>query len=113
MIVLQDTGVQPREPKQVASLLQQWFATLDVLDRAKEHLITLILDTRMQVRYVDVVAIGTLDAVLVCPREVFRRAITLGAAQIILAHNHPSQVCEPSDVKRSLDLPVAIHSFAG
>jgi DNA repair protein RadC len=39
---------------------------------------------------------GTLTQTSVYPREVLRRAILLGASAVVLAHNHPSGVAEPS-----------------
>ena len=52
------------------------------------------------------VAHGTLDTILVHPREVFRAAITANAAVIVLAHNHPSGEATPSeaDIKVTRDL---------
>jgi len=49
---------------------------------------------------------GTLDTILVHPREVFRLALTAAAAAIVLAHNHPSGDPSPSeaDVKVTRDL---------
>ncbi|HMJ90339.1 MAG TPA: JAB domain-containing protein, partial [Candidatus Acidoferrum sp.] len=49
---------------------------------------------------------GTLDTILVHPREVFRSAITANAAAIILVHNHPSGDPTPSeaDIKVTRDL---------
>ena len=43
------------------------------------------------------VSTGTLDASLVHPREVFKEAIQASAAQVIIAHNHPSGDPEPSE----------------
>lgn len=44
----------------------------------------------------DDVSIGTLNASLVHPREVFKKAIEANAAKVIVAHNHPSGDTEPS-----------------
>ena len=46
--------------------------------------------------------LGTLDAATVHPREVVRRALELNSAAVILAHNHPSGVAEPSQADRTL-----------
>ena len=54
------------------------------------------IDCRLGVRGVEVVGIGLIDRVLFHPREVFRRAITLGAHKLLVAHNHPSGNCSPS-----------------
>jgi len=55
---------------------------------------------------VEMVSQGTLDTILVHPREVFRSAILGGAAAIIMVHNHPSGDPTPSeaDIKVTRDL---------
>jgi DNA repair protein RadC len=64
--------------------------------RAVEHFGVLLLDTRHRVVRTSVLSIGTLDASIVHPREVFREATRAGAAAIVLFHNHPSGDPEPS-----------------
>jgi len=66
----------------------------------------LLLNTRRRVKAHILVADGTLDTILVHPREVFRAAITAGAAAVVLAHNHPSGEATPSeaDIKVTRDL---------
>jgi DNA repair protein RadC len=66
----------------------------------KEHLRGLYLDNRFRLVHDEVISIGSLDANLVHPREVFRPALDHGAAAVILAHNHPSGSTEPSDADR-------------
>ena len=56
----------------------------------REVFVTIILDVRNQVLGINTVSIGTLNVSLVGPREVFKPAIVMGAASIIIAHNHPS-----------------------
>jgi DNA repair protein RadC len=62
----------------------------------------LFLDTRHQVIAFETLFLGTLDAATVHPREVVRRALELNAGAVILAHNHPSGVAEPSQADRAL-----------
>ena len=71
-----------------------------------ETLAVLILTTRRRVRGFHIVSNGTLDTILVCPREVFRLAIVDNAAAIIIMHNHPSGDPTPSeaDIKITRDL---------
>ena len=57
---------------------------------------TLNLRTKGQVININVVGIGTLNNVLIHPREVYKSAILCNASNIILAHNHPSGNPEPS-----------------
>ena len=57
----------------------------------------LFLDNRHRVICFDELFRGTIDGTSVYPREVVRRALTVNAAAVIAAHNHPSGVAEPSD----------------
>ncbi len=74
--------------------------------RGVETFQVLLLNTRR--RLIDVIKIsdGTLDTLLVHPREVFKPAIAANAAAIILVHNHPSGDASPSeaDVRVTRDL---------
>ncbi|HTI36467.1 MAG TPA: DNA repair protein RadC [Vicinamibacterales bacterium] len=79
------------EPRNVADLLIPQFGSKRV-----EHFGVLLLDTKHRVMRTSVVSIGSLDASVVHPREVFREATTVGAAAIVLFHNHPSGDPAPS-----------------
>jgi DNA repair protein RadC len=63
----------------------------------KEHFVALYLNARNQLIHKETVSIGTLNASLIHPREVFKSAIDCLAASVILAHNHPSGSAEPSE----------------
>lgn len=63
----------------------------------KEHFVVLYLNSRNQLIHKETISIGTLNANLVHPREVFKPAIDHLAASIIVAHNHPSGGVEPSN----------------
>ena len=63
----------------------------------KEHFLILSLDTRNYLVRENIVSVGTLNANLVHPREVFKEAINAGAASVIVTHNHPSGDPEPSE----------------
>lgn len=65
-------------------------------DSCREELHIVCLDTKNQVIDTHQISVGTLDASLVHPREVFRPAIKSAAASIILVHNHPSGDPTPS-----------------
>lgn len=60
----------------------------------------LFLDNRHRVISFEILFRGTIDHTTVYPREVVKRALVLNAAAVILAHNHPSGVPEPSDADR-------------
>jgi len=64
---------------------------------SKEIFIALALTTRNHVIKKEVISVGTLNASLFHPREVFQFAILNNAASIIVAHNHPSGKSDPSD----------------
>lgn len=63
----------------------------------KEHFVALYLNARNQLIYKEAISIGTLNASLIHPREVFKSAIDHLAASILVAHNHPSGSLEPSE----------------
>ena len=71
-----------------------------------ECFVVLFLNTRRRVKGHEFVSTGTLDTLLVHPREVFRAAIGLASAAIIIMHNHPSGDPSPSesDIKVTRDL---------
>lgn len=68
----------------------------DMRTLSKEHLRGLYLNTRYKVVHDEVLSIGTIDANLVHPREVFRPAIEHAVAAVILVHNHPAGDAEAS-----------------
>jgi DNA repair protein RadC len=65
-------------------------------DREREVFACLLLDTKHRVLHFEELFHGTLDAAQVHPREVVRLALAHNAAALIVAHNHPSGVAEPS-----------------
>ena len=62
----------------------------------KEHFIAVLVNTKNRVLTIDTASIGSLNSSIVHPREVFKTAIKLSAASIILCHNHPSGDPTPS-----------------
>ena len=66
----------------------------------KEHFVVLYLNARNQLIHKETVSVGTLTANLVHPREVFEPALKHSAAQVVVAHNHPSGDPEPSEDDR-------------
>ena len=77
-------------------------AAAAIRSAGKEHFLALYLDARNVLIHQEVVSIGSLNANIVHPREVFRPAIAAGAAAVILAHNHPSGDISPSQEDLSL-----------
>ena len=88
-------------PENVVRLLREKNLVKNV-----ETLQVLLLNTRRRLIRVAEITDGTLDTILVHPREVFRSAIAANAAAVVLAHNHPSGDPTPSeaDIKATRDL---------
>ena len=88
-------------PESVARLLRD-----QNLGKPVETLQVLLLNTRRRLIRVEEISQGTLDTLLVHPREVFKCAIAANAASLVLAHNHPSGDPSPSeaDIKVTRDL---------
>ena len=88
-------------PERIADLLREKNRTHQV-----ETFQVVILNTRRRLIRVEQVSQGTLDTLLVHPREVFRCVIASGGASLVLAHNHPSGDPTPSeaDIKVTRDL---------
>jgi DNA repair protein RadC len=68
-----------------------------IKDKAKEHFKLILLNPRNKIIGISTISMGTLNASLVHPREVFKDAITHSAASVVLAHNHPSGDPDPSE----------------
>lgn len=71
-------------------------------DRDHEVFAVMFLDSQHRVLACEELARGTLDGASVYPREVVKAALRRNAAAVILAHNHPSGVAEPSAADRAL-----------
>ena len=89
-MVREATGPATRTPREVYQLLK------DTAGLAQEAFTVLTLSTKYNVIDRHLITLGTLDASLVHPREIFRPAIVDGAAAIVLSHNHPSGDPTPS-----------------
>src|SRR5215831_3786935 len=88
-------------PDRVADLLRETNRAYDV-----ENFQIVLLNTRRKLIRIDNISQGTLDTILVHPREVFKPAIAANAAAVVLVHNHPSGDPTPSeaDIKVTRDL---------
>jgi len=73
-----------------------WKRCDDIRRHKKEHLVVFYLNVRNQEIQRETISVGTLTNNLVHPREVFENAILHSAAQVLVAHNHPSNDVTPS-----------------
>jgi len=78
------------------------FLKLRLAPREQEVFCCLFLDNRHRVIAFEEMFRGTIDAASVYPREIVKRALALNAAALVLAHNHPSGVAEPSRADRMI-----------
>ncbi len=68
----------------------------DMHNLTKEHLRGIYLNTHYKIIHDEIISIGTVDANIIHPREVFKPAVEHSAVALILVHNHPSGVTTPS-----------------
>lgn len=74
----------------------------DLTRARREHFVVLLLNARHELDRRETVSIGSLNASIVHPREVFLPAILHSAASLVLVHNHPSGDPEPSEEDLSI-----------
>lgn len=80
-----------RGPEDAAKIVNDYLKGAD-----REHFVGLYLNSANALIAIHTVSVGTLNSSLVHPREVFKLALMVNAASVIVAHNHPSGNAEPS-----------------
>ncbi|MFC0212599.1 DNA repair protein RadC [Paenibacillus chartarius] len=90
-----------RSPRDAAELMMDEMRFLN-----KEHFVALFLNTKNHLIAKETLSIGSLNASIVHPRELFRAAIERGAASIICLHNHPSG--DPTPSREDIELTVRL-----
>ena len=93
-------------PEQAAAYWRLHIETHPYFNPECECFVVLLLNTRKRVKGHQLVTLGTMDTLLVHPREVFRTAIIGSASCVVLIHNHPSGDATPNeaDIKVTRDL---------
>jgi len=71
-------------------------------DNSREHCIALYLDASHHIASYSIISIGGANSAFIAPREVFQRAVLIGAISVVLAHNHPSGTLDPSHQDRDI-----------
>lgn len=106
------------EPVRELPILSSWQSLLDYLRADMAHLTiervrTLYLNSKNMLIRDEVASEGSIDQAAIYTREVIRRAMDLGAAAIILVHNHPSGDSTPSrqDIAMTRDIADAAKKF--
>ena len=93
-------------PEAIHDYWRQQVETSPAYYPTTEQAVVFFLNTRRRITGHAFAATGTLDTILIHPREIFHAAILANAAAIVLAHNHPSGDATPSeaDIKVTRDL---------
>ncbi len=78
-------------PEDAARIVTEYLSGVD-----REHFVGLYLNSANNLIAIHTVSVGTLNSSLVHPREVFKLALMVNAASVIVSHNHPSGNIEPS-----------------
>jgi len=73
-----------------------------IRDKSHEVFVCLYLDNRHQILHYEELFRGTIDGASVYPREVVKQALYYNAAALIVAHNHPSGIAEPSQSDKNI-----------
>ena len=111
-------------PQHAADYWRRSIATADWYSPERECFVVILLNTRARILGHHLVAVGSLDSVVVHAREVFRAAIVAACHSILMGHNHPSGDPTPSeaDIRVTSDLvragqllkmPVTDHVIVG
>ena len=109
-----------KSAKDIAEILQKILSTESEIDQDKEHFWSIGLTAGNNIKYIELVTLGILNASLAAPREVFGLAIQKRVCNIITAHNHPSGNINPSqednktirqmhDAGKLLEIPMLDH----
>lgn len=103
---LSDEMYQCDTPDKAAAYWRSHVVSCPYYNPDCECFVVLLLNSRRKVKGHQLVTIGTLDTILVHPREVFRLPVITASAAIVLMHNHPSGDPTPSeaDIKVTRDL---------
>ncbi|XRD24517.1 JAB domain-containing protein [Lysinibacillus fusiformis] len=80
-----------RSPHDSYELFKEFLGEVD-----REYFVVMCLDTKNQPTNISIAHIGSINSSIVHPREVMKTAILSNSASIIVGHNHPSGVCNPS-----------------
>lgn len=78
------------------------FLTIELCKHPYESFGVIFVNTQHQIIDFEIMFKGTINSCAIYPREVIKKALELNAAAMVLAHNHPSGICEPSAADHSI-----------
>jgi DNA repair protein RadC len=96
---LEEDGELFSSPSASTDFLQLYFQSHDL---EREHFVVMFLDSQHRLLEVESLFSGTIDGAAVYPREVIKATLRHNAAAIVLSHNHPSGLAEPSSADRKI-----------
>lgn len=99
------SNIQINHPKRAVRIIKKFISYTD-----RELLGVLMLNSVKEVNAVEIVSVGTLNATVVSPREIFKGAILSNADSIVIFHTHPSGNVLPSQA--DLDMTAMINKVA-
>lgn len=89
-------ALQPKMGKIQSSLSLGQLLITELKDHQQEHLVAFFLNTKNEIILQKTIFIGSLNQSIAHPREIFREAVRISAARVVLGHNHPSGNPTPS-----------------
>jgi DNA repair protein RadC len=75
---------------QIYEIMRRILMYEDEAGRTREHFWGIGFQTLDHIKYIELVALGTMNKVYVSPRELFQLAVTLNCPRVLVVHNHPS-----------------------
>lgn len=90
-------------PKDIVNVLTH---VLKIQEEAEEIFVLITLDTKNKVTGIFEVSRGSIDSSIVHPREVLKRALLNNSANIVVAHNHPSE--DPTPSKNDINITLRL-----
>jgi DNA repair protein RadC len=89
-------ALQPKMGRVQSSLSLGQLLITELKDYQQEHLVAFFLNTKNEIILQKTIFIGSLNQSIAHPREIFREAVRISAARVVLGHNHPSGNPTPS-----------------
>ena len=96
LVTVEQMPVGPNSTQALCACDAADFARNLIGSKDREHFLVLHLDARRNIVSHEVASVGTLNATMVHPREIFKGALLANAADIICVHNHPAESTDPS-----------------
>ena len=90
-------------PKDIVNVLTH---VLKIQEEAEEIFVLITLDTKNKITGIFEVSRGSIDSSIVHPREVLKRALLNNSANIVVAHNHPSE--DPTPSKNDINITLRL-----